>query len=207
MTDESLGIIAECYVSYCSVIKPLIAQIEARSEKLPLQLFNEIRAFNDHIARCFYNSPSEEYIYQQTDKAQRHITRLALDCFKCLNVILFQQIELFDRQTRNIDLTVIDNGQFYPEYSHKRTQAARLVEEAKKKEHIDIVESLNLYQDAFNLYDSIVADINGISEKVKWARVRFRIRRSVTILGWIVSVIASAIISAVFSCELVSHFF
>ena len=82
MNHESLGVIEECYVSYCSVIKPLIAQIEARSEKLPLQLFNEIRAFNDHIARCFYNSPSEEYIIQQTDKAQRHISRLALDSLK-----------------------------------------------------------------------------------------------------------------------------
>lgn len=206
MNDESLGIIAECYMSYCSVIKPLIAQIEARSEKIPLQLFNEIRAFNDHIARCFYNSPSESYIRQQTDKAQRHITRLALDCFKCLNVILFQQIDLFDRQTRNIDLTVIDNGQFYPVYSHKRIQAAKLVENAKMKEHIDIVESLNLYQEAFNLYDALVNDINGISEKVKWARVRFRVRKTAAIIGWVISVIASAIISAVFSCELVSRF-
>lgn len=207
MNRESLGSIAECYVSYCSVIKPLIAQIEARSEKIPLQLFNEIRAFNDHIARCFYNSPTEEYICQQTDKAQRHITRLALDCFKCLNVILFQQIELFDRQTCNVDLTVIDNGLFYPQYSHNRIQAARLVEEAKMKEHIDVDESLNLYQEAYNLYDNVVADINGISEKVKWARVRFRIRRTAAIIGWVISVVASAVISAIFSCELVSRYF
>jgi len=207
MNRESFNEIARCYVSYCSVIKPLIAQIEARSEKLPLQLFNEIRAFNDHIARCFYNSPSGSYITEQTDKAQRHITRLTLDCFKCLNVILFQQIELFDRQTRNIDLTVIDNGQFYPGYSHKRIQAARLVEKAKMKEHIDIVESLNLYQEAFNLYDALVDDINAISEKVKWAKARFYIRKTAAIVGWAVSVIASAIISAIFSCELVSRFF
>lgn len=121
-------------------------------------------------------------------------------------MILFQQIDLFDRQTRNIDLTVIDNGQFYPMYSHKRIQAAKLVENAKMKEHIDIVESLNLYQEAFNLYDTLVNDINGISEKVKWARVRFRVRKTASIIGWVVSVIASAIISAVFSCELVSRF-
>ncbi len=206
MNHESLGVIEECYVSYCSVIKPLIAQIEARSEKLPLQLFNEIRAFNDHIARCFYNSPSEEYIIQQTDKAQRHISRLALDCFKCLNVILFQQIEKFDRQTRNIDLTVIDNGQFFPDYSRKRIMAAQLVEKAKMKEHLDIVESLDLYQKAFNLYDSIIEDLSKISEKVKWAKVRFRIRRTAALIGWVISVIASAVISAIFSCELISRF-
>lgn len=91
-------------------------------------------------------------------------------------------------------------------YSHKRIQAAKLVENAKMKEHIDIVESLNLYQEAFNLYDTLVNDINGISEKVKWARVRFRVRKTASIIGWVVSVIASAIISAVFSCELVSRF-
>lgn len=70
----------------------------------------------------------------------------------------------------------------------------------------DINEALFKYQDSFNLYTEIVDSINDISEKVKWASVRFRIRRWGTLIAWIASVVISAIISALFSCELISRF-
>lgn len=41
------------YQTYNTVIKPLIADIEARYEEFPISIFNEIRAFNDHVARCY----------------------------------------------------------------------------------------------------------------------------------------------------------
>lgn len=206
MTPTQQHQIEDCYVAYCEVIKPLIAQIEASSEKLPLPLFNEIRAFNDHIARCYYNSPDEDYIAEQIDKAQRHITRIALDCFKCLNVILYQKIELFERQTRNVDLTVIDNGTFFPGYSRMKVEAASLVRQAKNLEFQNIDLALGKYQDSFNLYSELVDRINAISEKVKWARVRFHVKRWSTVIAWIVSVVISAVISAIFSCKLISTF-
>ena len=46
--------IQELYRDYNTVIKPLIAEVEARSEQFPLPLFIEIRALHDHIARCYY---------------------------------------------------------------------------------------------------------------------------------------------------------
>lgn len=207
MTEEQRLSIDECYRDYCEIIKPLIAQIEALSEKLPLPLFNEIRAFNDHVARCHYGSPTETYINSQIERAKRHIVRMSLDCFKCLNVILYQKIEVFEHQTRNIDLTVIDNGVFYPWYINKKTEAASLVREAKVTEAQDSDKALEYYQDSFNKYSEIVNALASVSENVKWARARFRIRRSITIFTWIISIIASAVISAIFSCELIAHFF
>ena len=206
MTPELHKRIVDCYCTYCAVIKPLIANIEALSEKMPLPLFNEIRAFNDHIARCYYNTPTIQYITEQVDMAERHITRITLDCFKCLNVLLYQKIEKFDRETRNVDLTVIDNGEFFPTYSRMRVKAYQLVEKAKIEEAIDITSSLHYYEKAYNCYSDIVKAIIGISEKVKWARIRFTIKRWATIIGWIVSVIASALISAYFSCEIIANF-
>jgi hypothetical protein len=38
MTSELQCRINDCYVEYCEVIKPLIAQIEAQSEKFPLPI-------------------------------------------------------------------------------------------------------------------------------------------------------------------------
>lgn len=205
MTDSDRKCIEECYVTYCDVIKPLIANIEAQSELLPLPVFNEIRAFNDHIARCYYNNPSEDYIHQQVDRANRHIVRITLDCFKCLNVIYYRKIELFDTQTRNVDLTVIDNGMFYPEYTRLRREAAEKVKMAKSAETYNVEESLNYYQESYNLYSGLVGKIDEVAEKVKWAKVRFRIRRILTVIAWIMSVVISAIVSAIFSCEIISY--
>ncbi|MCM1254506.1 MAG: hypothetical protein NC221_00085 [Duncaniella sp.] len=205
MTVRNQEAISDCYVQYCAVIKPLIARIEALSEKIPLSIFNEIRAFNDHIARCYYNSPTEKYIEEQIDKANRHIVRISLDCFKCLNVILFSKIEDFERHTKNVDLTVIDNGLFFQKYSRQKFEAAQLVNEAKIAESVDSDNALELYQAACNIYSQIVVDINKTSDNVKWAKIRFTTRRFLTILGWIISIVVSAILSAIFSCEIIAQ--
>lgn len=207
MTDADTHRIAESYIQYCEVIKPLIARIEAESEKIPLPLFNEIRAFNDHIARCYYNNPSEQYINDQIDKASRHIVRMTLDCFKCLIVIMFQRIELFEKRTKNIDLTVIDNGTFFPEYSRRKVEAATAVNKAKLIEAIDINLALAEFERACNIYTDIVDSIDKINESVKWAKVRFSTKKILTAIAWILSVIISAIISALFTCEIFSSFF
>lgn len=197
--------VEDCYIQYCSVIKPLIARIEALSEKIPLPIFNEIRALNDHIARCYFNNPDDEYIAEQISKANRHVLRITLDCFKCLNVILYSKIEDFEKFTRNVDLTVINNGVFFPEYTRKKSEAARFVEKAKIQEGYDVGIALKLYEDACNLYSEIVESINDIYENVRWAKIRFSSKKIMTIVGWILSVIISALISAYFSCEIINQ--
>lgn len=206
MTEDASRRIADCYVKYCEVIKPLIARIEAFSEKFPLPLFNEIRAFNDHIARCYYHEPSDTFIDEQIEKASRHILRITLDCFKCLIVIMFEQIEQFEKRTRNIDLTVIDNGTFFPEYSRLKIDGASAVRQAKTFESYDIEKALVEYERAYDIYDKIIESINKVNESVKWARVRFTTKRIVTVIAWIASIVISAIISALFTCELFSRF-
>lgn len=207
MTRENQSLIENFYCQYCGVIKPLIARIEAQSERIPLPLFNEIRAFNDHIARCYFNNPSEQYISEQIEKASRHIARITLDCFKCLIVILYQQVELFEHQTRNVDLTVIDNGTFFPEYSRLKVEAASFVKSAKIKENFDFASSLEEYEKACAVYSDIVDKIENVSEKTKWARVRFTSRKIITVAAWVMSIVISAIISAIFSCEIISSLF
>ena len=59
--DNSKQIIA-LYDDYNTIIKPLIAEVEARTEQFPLPLFNEIRALHDHIARCYFKDITPEEI-------------------------------------------------------------------------------------------------------------------------------------------------
>lgn len=185
----------ELYFQYGTIIKPLMAEIEAKGERMPLPIFNEIRAFNDHIARCHYLNLDEKSKSDEYDKAERHIVRMTLDCFKCLNLILFDKVALFEKQTRNIDLTVLDNGNFYPPYHRLKTEAASIVKEAKKAEGVNIDESLSLFQQAYNKYSELEELIDDHTEDVRWARTRFTCHRVLAAVLWFLSVFISAILS------------
>lgn len=97
--DNSKQIIA-LYDDYNTIIKPLIAEVEARTEQFPLPLFNEIRALHDHIARCYFKDITPEQRNVEIHKAERHVLRIILDCYKCLNLSIHDSVLLFEKQTR-----------------------------------------------------------------------------------------------------------
>lgn len=105
--------IKNLYKVYNTVIKPLIAEVEARTEQFPLPLFNEIRALHDHISRCYSDDVTEEQIEKNIEKGNRHVIRIILDCYKYLNLSLHDSVMPFERQTRNIDLYLYQNIVFF----------------------------------------------------------------------------------------------
>lgn len=183
------------YTAYNTIIKPLIAEVEARTEQFPLPLFNEIRAMHDHIARCYYDGFSEKQVESELHKADRHILRIMLDCYKCLNLSLHDTVLLFEKQTKHIDLTILQNGTFYPKYKLLRTQAIQTVRKAKSLESIDSNAALDMYQKAYNVYSELEVLIDTVTPDVHWARVRFTIRRVTQVVLWIASAVASGFVS------------
>ncbi|MBQ6156608.1 MAG: hypothetical protein IJK22_08400 [Bacteroidales bacterium] len=197
----------ELFSQYNYVIKPLVAEIEARGEAMPQPLFNEIRAFTDHIARCYRDDISEERMADELQKARRHIIRITLDCFKCLNILLFQEIEKFEHRTRNINLKAIDNGEFYPKYKQMRREAAETVKKAKITESENSDKALILYDAAFNKYVGIERLLKECTEEVKWARIHFSARRVVKFLLWLAAAILSGLLSMLISCDFLQGIF
>lgn len=194
--DTDMRIIA-LYKEYNMVIKPLIAELEARTEQFPLPLFNEIRALHDHIARCYSERISSNQVDSEIHKAERHVTRIMLDCYKCLNLSLHDEVLLFERQTKNIDLTVLQNGTFYPKYKTLRTKATKMVRKAKSLESLDTQSALDTYQNSYNLYCDLENVIEEVVPDLHWARIRFSVRKSMQVLLWILSAIASGVISII----------
>lgn len=92
MTPDFLKRLAPLYNRYNEVIKPLIAEIEVRFESFPTSIFNEIRAFNDHISRCYLKPDYDRWVNAQINKAEGHIERMVLDCYKFLNVSLYNSL-------------------------------------------------------------------------------------------------------------------
>lgn len=194
--DTDMRIIA-FYKEYNMVIKPLIAELEARTEQFPLPLFNEIRALHDHIARCYSERISSNQVDSEIHKAERHVTRIMLDCYKCLNLSLHDEVLLFERQTKNVDLTVLQNGTFYPKYKTLRTKATKMVRKAKSLESLDTQSALDTYQNSYNLYCDLENVIEEVVPDLHWARIRFSVRKSMQVLLWILSAIASGVISII----------
>lgn len=192
--EENKRIIA-LYQDYNTVIKPLIAEVEARTEQFPLPLFNEIRALHDHISRCYSDNVSSEQIDSEIHKAERHVVRIMLDCYKCLNLSLHDEVLLFEKQTKHIDLTVLQDGTFYPRYKTLRMKAIQTVRKAKSLESQDTNAALDAYQQSYNVYSELETMIDSVTPDLHRARIRFSVRRLLQVVLWILSAIASGVIS------------
>lgn len=186
------------YQTYNGVIKPLIAEIEVRFEQFPTSIYNEIRAFNDHIARCYYDINNQDLIETQVRKATGHIERIVLDCYKYLNVKLYDLvIKDFDKKTKNIDLTTINNGEFYPQYKSLQQfivtnlKKAKLLETQENKE-----ESIVLYEIVHNKYVELEDLITQNHTHIKWARAKYYSKKVINFLGWLIAAVISGIISS-----------
>lgn len=192
--EENKRIIS-LYQDYNTVIKPLIAEVEARTEQFPLPLFNEIRALHDHISRCYSDNVSSEQIDSEIHKAERHVVRIMLDCYKCLNLSLHDEVLLFEKQTKHIDLTVLQDGTFYPRYKTLRMKAIQTVRKAKSLESQDTNAALDAYQQSYNVYSELETMIDSVTPDLHWARIRFSVRRLLQVALWILSAIASGVVS------------
>lgn len=110
---------------------------------------------------------------------------------------LHDEVLLFERQARNVDLTVLQDGTFYPRYKSLRTEAAKMVRKAKSLESLDTQSALDTYQKSYNLYCDLENEIEGVVPDLHWARIRFSVRRLLQVLLWVLSAVASGIISII----------
>lgn len=150
---------------------------------------------HDHIARCYSEGVSDFQIDEEIRKAERHVVRIMLDCYKCLNLSLHDAVMLFEKQTKHIDLTVLQNGTFYPKYKNLYVQAVQAVRKAKALEALDTDAALDKYQKAYNIYSDLEHLLDEVTTDVHWARVRFTVKRAMQVLLWIASAVASGVIS------------
>lgn len=185
------------YETYNNIIKPLLAEIEVRYERFPVVIFNEIRAYNDHIARCYMKPKDEEWIHSQVKKAKSHIERMVLDCYKFLNVSLYDiVIKDFDKRYKGVDLSYINDGDFIIKHRKLTKEIIVKLKEAKLKEHKeDKNESILLYQEVYNKYTELENLINENCRNLNWAKAKNKTNKFFNIIIWFISAILSGIVS------------
>jgi len=187
------------YQTYNEVIKPLIAEIEVRYEKFPTPIFNEIRAFNDHIARCHREGISDSDIENELWKAKGHIERTILDCYKFLNVSLHKNvITRFDKRTKGVDLGAINNGIFFVVYSEAKKLINTHLKEAKLLEVQDKEQSLKEYELVYNKFSDLETFLSDNEQHICWARARYYSNKILRLIGWLLAAVISGIISSLY---------
>ena len=187
----------EIFERYCSVAKPLMTELKVRmyDNKIPLHCLNEIRAINDHISRCYRDDVIEkDFEYR---KAEGHLRRLTFDCFKHLNILLYDKIARYEKKYFSAYWTKIDGGLFWRNYLVYKQKAMFATIEAKKIETFDPEKSMGLYQEAYLNYHEIEKLLN----KKKYFFLKSFLAKwlfySKGALQWIIQTIILTIISTI----------
>lgn len=145
--------IADILSAYRDTAKPLLADIESRRGKsLPDNCLNEIRALNDHIARCYRRGITEQSKNSELTKAEGHLRRLIYDCFKQLNIYISDTLNRKEKRYYSDTWLTHNEGQFWKEYSLYRRNAQQNVIEAKRNESYDSDKAMESYEAAFQNY-------------------------------------------------------
>lgn len=76
------------YNIYNAEVRKNLEKIEAYGKRDLVPIHNELRAFQDHLSRCFKEiqdgNATEVSVLKQIEYAEGHLTRCRLDCYKSL---------------------------------------------------------------------------------------------------------------------------
>lgn len=144
--------ISEILEEYRNVAKPLMEDIYQRLGFYPVNCLNEIRALNDHIARCYREGIDNTQIGIELDKASGHVQRLVYDCLKQLNITLFEEIERVEKYTYSYRWLYIAEGTYWRDFVQHKRLAVHAAIEAKRQESFNPQVAVNKYQEAYNHY-------------------------------------------------------
>ena len=196
--------LTELYSQYNLTVKPLLALVKSKYQNglLP-PLLNELRAFNDHIAQCYLPNISSDKIEVEIKSAENHLERIQLDSFKFLNVYFLEKIVLrFEKTTRFIDLTLVENGEFYPKYKKQKKEAKTCARKAKEIERIDKEAAMNYFQDAFNHYSNLEKLILHGKPEIRRITMKYWIGKIFKVILITFAFVLSAIISTFILCKI-----
>lgn len=161
--DERMNCI---YKTYINVIAPFVIQLETLDGEFPIEILNEIRSIFTHFARCHISS-DEKVKTDNITKAESHTKRAVLDCFKYLCVSYDEHYKAFQKMYENVDLSVIDNGDFVAQLSRCRAYAVNDIQTARKDElkGLDIEVLFPEFEKAYNSYAAVY---NLIEKKMEY---------------------------------------
>jgi len=181
--------INEIHDKYLNIISPFIMQIEVLDGEHPVEIMNEIRAVFGHLSKCHLSS-DDNFIERNLSKADSHIKRAIIDCFKYLCFAYENKYIDFDKKFKKTDLSDIDNGEFLPNLCLKRKRSMDKLVNAKVLElsQTDDDTLFQAFEEAYNTYADVYNYIGESYAKLERVRRKARNRNVWAIIGYCVGV-------------------
>ncbi|MCR1960196.1 hypothetical protein CWE04_11885 [Thomasclavelia cocleata] len=141
---------------YVNKINPMIFTYEILADNYPIEILNEIRSIFTHLSRCTFDT-DEKNVNNNLTKAYSHAKRAILDCYKYNSLAYADKYYEFMDQYKNVDLSLIDNGEFLIKITNKLCLANSLMIQAKRSEaeNKSLDEQYTKYENAYFEYSEI----------------------------------------------------
>lgn len=187
---------------YREQAKPLMDDINVRlGGNFPDNCLNEIRAMLDHVSRCYRaemletkSVDREKICNEELSKAEGHLRRLMYDCFKQLNILLFDAIHQKEKRTYSSHWLYIDGGQFWSKYTTNLQIAMTSVVEAKKNESYDPDTAMQCYEKAYNAYCAVEQMLIKQRKSLIWSRC---IKYFEIVNSWLIWIAVTVVLSLI----------
>lgn len=178
--------------------KPIFISLFSRKGDRDLYgILNELRALNDHIARCYIEGATDDQIFGEVCKAEGHLKRLIYDSFKQLNIIFYDYVNDFERKHFGQHWILIDNGTFWDDYTNKRLEITQSIELAKINESIDAQAAYVYYQKAYKLQEELYQLLESNRNLLVKSRLKKIADAVISNRGWFLSTVALTVIPIV----------
>lgn len=198
MNDSQFETIQAISNSYLNNFKPLLHALKTRKNgTFPKNCLNEIRAINDHIARCYREGISSEDITKEIGKAEGHLQRLAYDCYKQLILYQVADIKHTIKWYYSSRWLKIGNGDLWVKYIENYKHARKAEFDAKYNESISSDNALAAYDAAYGYYQEILEAFKKYKRKIRvYALVGF-LERATKFTWWLIGTIILSIITTI----------
>ncbi|MDE6542564.1 MAG: hypothetical protein K2K76_01220 [Muribaculaceae bacterium] len=192
---DAIYSISQNYLNNC---KPLLEILKVRTKgKYPKNCLNEIRAINDHVARCYRDRITTDEITKELGKAEGHLQRLTYDCYKQLIIYQVSDIRHTIKWFYSSSWPRIGGGELWRVYISKFKQARQAEKNAKYSESINPDIALGYYDFAYNSYQDILYIFKKYEWQIRLSAVLKFLERIKNGLFWLITTFVLAIISAI----------
>ena len=187
------------YETYINVICPYVLQYEVLDNTFPIEILNEIRAVFTHLSK-YYLSNDVSIKEKNISKAENHIKRSILDCYKYICMAYEDKYTEFNRIYKYVDLSFVDNGDFLPKLLETRKNAVNFMKDARKSDllissddEISVDEAYEKYEKAFVEYSSAYELISSSYKKLENLKRKAVVKDFLTVSGWVFGLIGIAL--------------
>ena len=178
------------YSFYNDRLRWVIIFIESRYKKFPVPILNEIRAVQDHIARCYDKDilGDEAFVEEQMRAAQGHYIRCLLDGYKYIWYQFGPEVQKKYFWAKILgDLDSIDNGGFVKQMYNLKNEAKKLNFKARETESKDKNVSLDLYEKSIGKLVELDELYECHAGEIGWSVRKGLTMKVVAGLGWLIA--------------------